>query len=62
MYGYDGSMNWLQWLALTGDPASLTRADQEKYQLFPAANANQTPSSLVAAAPESSCTQFPTNV
>ncbi len=62
MYGYDGSMNWLQWLALTGDPASLTLADQEKYHIFPTANSNQILSKLVTAVLEKKSTQFPTTV
>ena len=62
MYGFDGNMNWLQWLAFTGDPASLTLADQEKYHIFPTANADQPIAKDVQATLEEICTQFPTTV
>ncbi len=46
-YGFDGNCNALQWLALTGDVASLTDADKQTLGLTVQANANQTPSSMV---------------
>jgi len=47
MYGLNGNMNWLQWLHFTGDPASLTEADQRKYHIYPTANADQCPESCI---------------
>jgi hypothetical protein len=40
MYGYNGCYSALAWLAITGDPATLSLSDQKKFNLLPVANDN----------------------